>query len=98
MSGHRASEPWGRTAAFANAVAAKMGADFANAWLGAHCCRFSDTTVFTTGLGAARLGVACEKEIAECGVAIAVCADVTAALYRELDARANEAKPARGRK
>lgn len=79
---NRAVAPWGRTAEFAKSVAEKFGVGFADAWLGPHCCRFTDTTVFTTGLGAERLRLACEAELAAATVTVRACPDVIAAFRR----------------
>jgi len=87
MSGFRAAQPHGKTADFADAVAAKYGVAFANAWLGPKTCRFTDTTVFTIGIARDRLAAQCDDLIAKHGVTIAVCPDVTAGFYREVDAR-----------
>jgi len=83
----RTPEPRGATLAFAKAVTAKYGAPFAQSWLSAKTCRFTDTTVFTIGFGRDTLIQYCGDLMVEHGVTVAVCQDVTRGLYAEIDAR-----------
>jgi hypothetical protein len=84
----RFAQPWGKTADFANAVAEKLGAAFVKSWLSAKTCRFGEDTVYTIGVGQAKLAQTCENLIAQHGVRIIVCPEITRGFYAEQDARA----------
>lgn len=86
MTATRSPAPWGATEAFAAEVEAKLGKPFALSWLGEKTCRFTDTTIFTTALGRDWLEVHCYDLMQKHAVTVAVCPDVTAALYRSVDA------------
>lgn len=86
----RTPEPRGATLAFVTAVRAKYGEPFANSWLSSRVCRFTDTTIFTIALVQDTLRKYCERLMAEHGVTVAVCQDVTRGLYNEIDRREGE--------
>lgn len=88
MSAFRDHNPRGATAKLVEAAGAKYGAPFVASWLSATTCRFTDTTIFTTGLGEIRIRQYCEDLMREHGVAIVVCPDVTRGLYAQVDGKA----------
>lgn len=83
----RSHEPRGATEAFIGEVAAKFGAPFVQSWLSAKTCRFTDTTIFTLSVARDRINQYCGDLAKKHGVTVAVCADVTAGVYREQDGK-----------
>lgn len=78
--------PFGRTQIFYEAAAKTWGAEWANAWMrGGVNVQFDEGTVYATGAGAMMIREKCSRLLANSGVALVACPQVSALLAKYVE-------------